>query len=99
NKVYDGNANATLFSQTVTGMVFSESVGLTSSSSVFANKNVGNGKTVTVSGLTLTGAFVGNYFLASTTATTTADITARALTVSATAANKVYDGNANASVT
>ena len=53
---------------------------------------VGTGKTVTATGLTLTGAAAGNYTLAATTATTTADITAVALTASVTAANKVYDG-------
>ena len=42
----------------------------------FATATVGTGKTVTVSGLTLTGADAGNYTLASTTATTTAAITA-----------------------
>ena len=49
---------------------------------------MGAGKTVTVSGLTLTGAAAGNYTLASTTATTTAAITAVTLTPTVTAANK-----------
>src|SRR5204863_3690404 len=53
---------------------------------------VGTGKTVTVTGITLSGAAAGNYTLASTTATTTADITAVALTPTVTVANKVYDG-------
>ena len=37
--------------------------------------------------------------MASSTSTTTADITARALTVSATGANKVYDGTTSATIT
>ena len=41
---------------------------------------------------TLSGAAAGNYTLASTTATTTANITAVTLTPTVTAANKVYDG-------
>src|SRR5207245_7515450 len=46
-----------------------------------SNKNVGTGKTVTVSGLTISGADAGNYSL--TQPTTTADITKAALTVTA----------------
>ncbi len=41
---------------------------------MFADDSVGTGKTVTVSGLTITGADSGNYTL--TQPTTTADITA-----------------------
>ena len=58
----------------------------------FDNKNVGTAKTVTVTGITLSGADAGNYTLNST-ATTTADITARDRDRrSVTADNKVYDG-------
>ncbi|MFX7853756.1 YDG domain-containing protein, partial [Acinetobacter baumannii] len=60
----------------------------------FSDKNAGNGKTVNITGLSLGGADAGNYTLASSTATTTANITPA--TISAitgiTAANKVYDG-------
>src|SRR5262245_32185771 len=58
----------------------------------FADKNVGTGKTVSVSGISLSGADAANYTF-NTTASTTADITARALTVSAIGVNKVHDGN------
>jgi hypothetical protein len=47
-------------------------------------------KTVNVSGISISGLDAGNYTFNST-ATTIANITARALTVSATAVNKVYD--------
>ena len=40
----------------------------------------------------ITGADAGNYTLSTPTTTTTADITPRALTVTATGVNKVYDG-------
>ena len=46
----------------------------------FDTASVGTGKTVTASGLTLTGAAAGNYVLSSTTATTTAAITAATVT-------------------
>jgi hypothetical protein len=63
---------------------------------VFGDKNVGQAKTISVSGISISGADLTNYSLASVTATATADITAKALTVSATADDKVYDGNATA---
>ena len=63
----------------------------------FANKNVGTGKTVTLTGAVLAGADAGNYSLSSV-ATTTANITAKSITGSFTAANKVYDGNVSATV-
>ena len=63
----------------------------------FDTKNVGTDKTVTVSGLSLTGADAGNYVL--TPPTTTANITAATLTVTGiTASNKVYDGTTDATL-
>jgi hypothetical protein len=43
----------------------------------FADKNVADGKQVSISGITLGGADVGNYVLADNSATTTADILRR----------------------
>ena len=65
---------------------------------VFADKNVGTGKAVTVSGYTLSGADAGNYTLIEPTGLT-ANVAARSLTVSAIASNKVYDGSTDAAVT
>jgi hypothetical protein len=101
NKVYDGNTTATLNtgSAALVGVVGSDDVTLdtTGAAGTFDTANVGTNKTVTVSGLTLTGADAGNYSL--TQPTTTADITAKALTVSGiTADNKVYDGNTTATL-
>src|SRR5262249_57776674 len=62
----------------------------------FANKTVGTSKSVTVSGLTTSGADAANYTLTQPSAS--ADITARALTVSATGTNKAYDGTTTATV-
>ena len=101
NKVYDAKTTATLNikSAAVVGVMSGDTVTLSTSSAkgTFANKNVGNGKTVTVSGLTISGASSGNYTL--TQPTTTASITARTLMVTAKGVNKVYDGTANATVT
>jgi hypothetical protein len=96
NKVYDGTTTATvtLGDNRVTGDV----IGLTNSGATFADKSVGNGKTVSVSGIAKSGTDAGNYTLAATTATTTADITSRTLTVSATGQSKIYDSTTTATV-
>jgi hypothetical protein len=78
----------------VAGDVFTDSYG----SAAFNNKNVGNGKPASVSGISISGADAGNYTF-NTTAGTTANITPRGLAVSAQGVNKVYDGNAVATVT
>ncbi len=97
NKVYDGTTTAgvTLSSDQVLGDVLS----LSDTSATFVDKNVGAGKTVSVSGIGVSGTDAGNYTLASTTASTSANITVRTLTVSATGQNKVYDGTTTAGVT
>ena len=53
---------------------------LVDGSATFGTKNVGTGKTVTGTGFALAGADTGDYSLASSTLTTTADITALAIT-------------------
>ena len=64
---------------------------------MFDDKNVGTGKTVTVTGLTLTGNDATNYVI--TPPTATADITSATLIVGGLAANnKPYDGNNTASL-
>ncbi|WP_410220952.1 YDG domain-containing protein [Pedobacter sp.] len=95
NKVYDGNTNVTvsLSDNRVSGDVLT----LTHTTATFNNKNVGTNKAVSVSGISISGADAANYTF-NTEASTTANITAKALTISATATDKVYDGNANATV-
>ena len=77
-------------------MIGSETLGQTVGST-FDNKNVGTGKTVTVNSITLAdgsnGGLAANYSI-SAGQTSTANITAKSLTVSGiTASNKIYDGN------
>jgi hypothetical protein len=96
NKVYDRliDATATLSDDRVAGDVLTTAYTTAS----FLDKNVANGKTVNVSGITVTGTDAGNY-TANTTAATTANITAKALILTGiTAGNKVYDGNTTATV-
>jgi len=99
NKVYDGNNTANILTRTLTGVVTGEEadVTLTGGSATFADALVGTGKTVTGTGLTLSGTKSANYNLTSV-GTTTANITGLALTGNFTADNKVYDGNTTATV-
>src|SRR2546426_268925 len=96
NKVYDGTTNATvtLSDNRVAGDVLATTYIRAS----FADKNVASGKAVSVSGITISGTDAGNYTVNST-ASTTADITPRPLTVTAAGVDKVYDGATTATAT
>ena len=96
DKAYDGNTTAVvnLTSDALAG----NDVTAAYTTADFDTKDVANGKTVTVNGISISGADAANYTLANTSATATADITAIALTVSATADDKAYDGNTTAVV-
>ena len=96
DKVYDGTTTATLTGTpgTMVGAVAGDTVSLTGTAGgAFAGRHVGTGKTVTVSGQSLTGTDARNYAL--TEPTTTANITARAITVTAANDSKTYDGTTN----
>ena len=102
NKIYDATTTATLnYSSALLVTVFTGDVVTLNSATakgVFANKNVGAGKTVQVSGLTLAGTNAGNYSL-TTQPVTTASITPRSLTITAKGVNKIYNAATNATVT
>ena len=101
NKVYDGTTVASLDTSgaSFSGMVAGDSLSASAAAGAFADKNVGAGKVVSVSGIALGGTDAGNYRLVGTTASTTADITTKALTVvGMTADNKVFDGTTAASL-
>ncbi len=94
NKVYDGATIATVtFSD---DRVASDAITYDYSIASFADKNIGASKSVSVTGISISGADAGNYSLVDTTASTSANITARSLTVTATGVNKVYDRTATA---
>ena len=82
-RVYDGTsvATPTFASNAISGDVVTP---INYASATFADQNVGSRQTVTVTGITLGGPDGGNY-LANSTATTTADITIRPVTVTANA--------------
>jgi hypothetical protein len=98
NKAYDGTTSATLSTNSVAlsgvmgGDVSSVRLATNGYTAAFLTAAAGNGKTVTVSGLTLTGSAAGNYTLTQPT-TLTANITALTVTIQSgvTISNKVYD--------
>ncbi|MEJ0006125.1 MAG: YDG domain-containing protein [Steroidobacteraceae bacterium] len=102
NKVYDGNTAATLISGSLgfVGMMAGDSLTATATDAVFNDKNAGPSKSVSIGGVVLGGTDAGNYILPATgPLTSTATITPAALSVSATAQDKVYDGTTAATVT
>jgi hypothetical protein len=86
NKPYDGTVTATLDASkaTLVGVIPSDDVLLGTSGAIaaFGDANVGTGKTVTITGLSLTGTAASNYILKQPI-TTTANITAVSVTVTA----------------
>ncbi|QPQ54355.1 hypothetical protein IC614_08310 [Allosphingosinicella flava] len=94
-KTYDGTTDAT-GSLALNGVAAGDAntVGATGTFA-FADKNAGVGKTVNVTGLGLTGADAANYTV-TLQAPATADIARKAVTVSATANGKTYDGTTGA---
>jgi hypothetical protein len=101
SKVYDANATATVNfnSATLSGVESGDTVTLNSSNytASFADKLVGNNKSVTVSGVALGGASAGNYSLVQP-AGLTANITPLSITGKFTVQNKVYDGTNSATI-
>jgi len=94
DKVYDGNTTATLNTSgyAFVGIIEGDIVTLISSGATadFGDKNIGTGKPVTVSGLTLGGADAYKYTLTQPTGLT-ANITAKAITITPTdGQSKVY---------
>ncbi|MGC6517074.1 MAG: YDG domain-containing protein, partial [Candidatus Puniceispirillaceae bacterium] len=100
DKIYDATTNASVTTGTVTGLVGTQTLGITSTGS-FANAAVGNGKTVSVSynlANGTNGGLASNYSLAGQSQS--ADISFRALGLSGTViANKTYDGSDTANIT
>jgi adhesin/invasin len=103
DRTYDATTDATIAtnSLTLSGVVGAEVVTLDPPTAGFADKNVGTGKTVSLSGLTLSGADAGNYTVTATGApTTTAAITAKSVTIGGafTVSDKIYDGGVSATI-
>ena len=97
NKVYDGSTGDTVILSS-TGVIKGDTVKFASSSAVFADKNVADNITVTVSGIKLTGTDAGNYAF-NASAFSSANITPKGITVTATGTSMVYNATLNSPVT
>ncbi|REE18338.1 filamentous hemagglutinin family protein [Paraburkholderia sp. BL27I4N3] len=95
NKIYDGTTAAQLASFTVNGLVAGDDASVGYSSANFVTRNVGTGIPVAV-GLYGGGSDISNYTFGSRVIVTSADITPRALTITASAQNKTYDATTTA---
>jgi len=94
SKVYDGTRLASLSgTQTLAGAVSGDDLSLSVSSASYDTKDVGTGKAVEITGLSLSGNDAGNYYLASSGAVT-GTITQATLTVTPSNQSRVY-GDAN----
>ena len=93
SKAYDGTTAATLASgnYSLSGVLGSDTVNLNNpTSGTYDTKNVGTGKTVTVTGLSISGTDAANYVLASTSAAAAIGaITTATLTVTANDATRL----------
>lgn len=90
DKTYDGTTRAS-GTVNLSGLLAGDQVNASGGTFVFADKNAGSGKSVSIAGVTLSGADAGNYTL-SLPATAMASILRRAITATVTAASKTYDG-------
>lgn len=103
NKVYDGGTGTTVLDGsglTLNGKIGAETVTLTPVLA-FSDKNVANGKTISIiSSSTLGGADASNYVISLDGApTTTANITKKAVTLTAQTDTKEYDGGTDSDST
>ncbi|HEY8025716.1 MAG TPA: YDG domain-containing protein [Burkholderiaceae bacterium] len=99
NKVYDATV-ADAVTVTANGVIAGDAISFGTASGSFDNKNVGNGKTVTVTGVNVSGADAGNYDISGSAGlTTTANISPLPITVTAAGTTKTYDGTTTAVVT
>ena len=97
NKVYDGTTAASLGLST--DKLGIDVVSARAGSTTFADKNVGTGKTITASSLSLNGADAANYSISNLTATSTGNINKRDLTIfGLLGLDKVYDGGTSANL-
>ena len=90
DKIYDGNTDATISGATLSGLVGSDDVTLgDAATGTFAQASAGTNMAVSTA-MTISGADAGNYTL--TQPVLTADITPKALTITAEDKSKTYDG-------
>ncbi len=102
DKTYDGKTTAELNTSHVgfTGMIEEDTLTVATATGNFQGKDAAQNKTVDITTLSLGGDDASNYTLVTTTATTTATITPKALSVlGSTVADRDYNGTTAATVT
>ena len=102
SKVYDGTSEAKITNAgTLSDNYDGENLTIVAGSAAYDNKNVGTGKTVAFTGFALAGDAAANYKLIAQPTDTTADITAKEITISGAAveASRIYNGTTDAKIT
>ena len=97
SKTYDGSLSAASTAVVSAGTLFSGDT-LSGGSFAFTDKNAGTGKTVTASAVTLNDGNGGGNYTLSYASNTVSSISPKALSATANASGKTYDGNTTASV-
>lgn len=92
DKTYDGDTSVE-YTLSLNGVASDDEVTAVETSVAFADKDAGYNKTVTATGITLQGADAHKYELTTDTATTTANIFQKPLTVTITPMDRVFNGS------
>ena len=100
DKTYDGNAYAAITAVgALDGLVDGDRVDIVTGKALYNDENVGNGKTVTFYDFALSGDDAANYVLSAQPEGTTANISAKELTITGLAVrDKQYDGKNTAEI-
>lgn len=102
DKTYDGTTNATITNAGTLSVNYDgDNLAIVIGKAAYDNKNVGTDKAVSFTGFELSGSASGNYKLITQPADTTADITAKEITINGATVegSKVYDGTIEAKIT
>ena len=101
DKTYDGTTNATITNAGTLSVNYDgDNLAIVIGKAAYDNKNVGTDKAVSFTGFELSGSAAGNYKLITQPADTTADITAKEITINGATVegSKVYDGTVEAKI-
>ena len=102
DKTYDGTTNATITNAGTLSVNYDgDNLAIVIGKAAYDNNNVGTDKAVSFTGFELSGSAAGNYKLITQPADTTADITAKEITINGATVegSKVYDGTVEAKIT
>lgn len=95
SKSYDGTTTASPALITINGVLAGDDLEASGGQFTYDDKNAGIGKTIRITGITVTGADAGNYLVTFPT-TVLGDILRKALTLDVSVNGKVYDGSTSA---